>query len=79
MHAKGQVWAEFIIFRETFHFSRSCSPQDKNGPGRARGHQPEPCGLVISACSYLQENYSERSDATVLGCWGGVFMYAPWS
>lgn len=63
MHAKGQVWAEFIIFQETFHFNRSCSPWDKTSVGRAMGHQPDPRGLIISACeglySYLQQIYSE--------------------
>lgn len=38
------------------------------------GPQPEPCGLVVSACeaaySYLQENYLEGCDETMLGCWG---------
>lgn len=80
MHAKGQVWAEFIIFQETFHFNRSCSPRDKNGAGRAMGHQLEPRSLMISACkglySYLQENYSEGGDAMMSGCWCSVFMYA---
>ena len=83
VHAKGQVWAEFIVFQETFHFNRSRSPRDKNGAGRAVGHQPEPRGSMISACEgpypYLQENCSEGGDAMTSGCWCGVFTYTFWS
>lgn len=83
VHAKGQVWPEFIIFQETFYFNRSCSLQDKSGASRAMGDQPELRGLMISACeglySYLQENYSGGGNAMMSGCWCSVFMYAFWS